>query len=99
MIPTSVFPIAQKLYPNHLILGVKKAWKPGFGWATNIYHNLPVLSQVRILKKLGFTNVSLMLRDENTSIEFTSDFRMSELVYYKLLQTFVYTPLGAFIIG
>jgi hypothetical protein len=98
MIPTKVFPELNKFYPNHHILCIKQAWKPGFGWSANIHFNQPVLAQVRILRNQGFKNFSFLLRNDKTSIEFIIDVGLPELVHYKLLQTFIYGPNQAIMI-
>jgi hypothetical protein len=81
MIPTSVFPNLVRIYPNLKIIGVKQAWKVGFGWSLNVYTALPVLSQIRTLKENGFTTLSLTLKNEKTKVEFQTDFQISELSF------------------
>lgn len=83
MIPTCIFPNLERLYPNLVIVGVKEAWKPGFGWSVNLYGNLSVISQIRNLKEHGFTKVSLLLRNERAQTEFQTDWNISELKFYR----------------
>jgi hypothetical protein len=83
MIPTCVFPNLERLYPSLGIVGVKEAWKSGFGWSVNLYGNLSVISQIRNLKEHGFTKVSLLLRNERTKTEFQTDWNISELKFYR----------------
>ena len=82
MIPSIVFPNLGRLYPNVNIVGIKGAWKVGFGWSANIHTKLPVISQIRKFKEDGFSKVSLVLMNEETKVEFTTDFSIKDLTFY-----------------
>lgn len=78
MIPSSVFPTLNRLYPNHIIKAIPEAWKASFGWSINVYTELPVLSQLRVLKEEDFSEVSLLLCNEKTKVEITIDWLTSD---------------------
>jgi hypothetical protein len=78
MIPSSVFPTLNRLYSNHTILAIPEAWKADFGWSVNVHTQLPVLSQIRVLKEEAFTEVSLVLSNNNTKEEIFIEWKIDD---------------------
>ena len=79
---TSAFPNLSRLYPNHTIVSIKEAFKPGKRWINN-ENNDNVIAQVRSLRKRGYKSITFELKGNTINSEpFESSWGIHELAFY-----------------